>query len=45
MLVDKQIKKVAIIGYNRIPFARQNTNYAEVGNIDMNTDVLSYHTQ
>lgn len=41
MLVDKQIKKVAIIGYNRIPFARQNTNYAEVGNIDMMTTTLT----
>ncbi|MFH6959572.1 acetyl-CoA C-acetyltransferase [Flavobacterium aquidurense] len=41
MLVDKQIKKVAIIGYNRIPFARQNTNYAEVGNSDMMTTTLT----
>lgn len=41
MLVDKQIKKVAIIGYNRIPFARQNTNYAEVGNADMMTATLT----
>lgn len=41
MLVDKQIKKVGIIGYNRIPFARQNTNYAEVGNTDMMTTTLT----
>lgn len=41
MLVDKPIKKVAIIGYNRIPFARQNTNYAEVGNTDMMTTTLA----
>ncbi|MDI1304164.1 MAG: acetyl-CoA C-acetyltransferase [bacterium] len=41
MLVGKQIKKVAIIGYNRIPFARQNTNYAEVGNTDMMTNTLT----
>lgn len=41
MLVDKPIKKVAIIGYNRIPFARQNTNYAEVGNTDMMTTTLT----
>ena len=41
MLVDRQIKKVAIIGYNRIPFARQNTNYAEAGNADMMTTTLT----
>ena len=41
MLVDKQLKKVAILGYNRIPFARQNTNYAEVGNIDMMTNTIT----
>jgi len=41
MLVDRQIKKVAIIGYNRIPFARQNTNYAEAGNTDMMTTTLT----
>jgi len=28
-------KKVAIVGYNRIPFARQNTAYAEASNEDM----------
>ncbi len=29
------VKKVAIVGYNRIPFARQNTNYINAGNQDM----------
>jgi acetyl-CoA C-acetyltransferase len=28
-------KKIAIVGYNRIPFARQNTNYATASNQDM----------
>lgn len=31
----QQVRKVAIVGYNRIPFARHNTAYAEVGNQDM----------
>jgi acetyl-CoA C-acetyltransferase len=35
MLAAKQVRKVAIVGYNRIPFARQNTFYAEAGNKDM----------
>lgn len=35
MLVAKQVRRVAIVGYNRIPFARQNTVYAEAGNKDM----------
>ncbi|KIA94433.1 acetyl-CoA acetyltransferase [Flavobacterium sp. KMS] len=30
-----KIRKVAIVGYNRIPFARANTAYAKVGNQDM----------
>ncbi|WP_202701773.1 acetyl-CoA C-acetyltransferase [Flavobacterium sp. UGB4466] len=34
------IKKVAIVGYNRIPFARANTAYAEVGNQQMMTAAL-----
>ncbi len=41
MLTDKQIKKVAIVGYNRIPFARQNTAYVEAGNKDMMTAALN----
>ncbi|MFZ6001473.1 MAG: acetyl-CoA C-acyltransferase, partial [Bacteroidota bacterium] len=28
-------RRVAIVGYNRIPFARQNTNYATASNQDM----------
>ncbi|MFD1003592.1 acetyl-CoA C-acetyltransferase [Ohtaekwangia kribbensis] len=35
MLAAKQVRRVAIVGYNRIPFARQNTFYAEAGNKDM----------
>lgn len=31
----KMIRKVAILGGARIPFARQNTQYAEASNIDM----------
>lgn len=35
MLAANQVRRVAIVGYNRIPFARQNTFYAEAGNKDM----------
>lgn len=35
-----QSRKVAIVGYNRIPFARQNTAYATAGNKDMMTAAL-----
>lgn len=35
MLHTSSARKVAIIGYNRIPFARQNTNYAQASNQDM----------
>jgi len=31
----KQIRKVAIVGYNRIPFARRNTAYVNASNQDM----------
>ncbi len=41
MLAISQPRKVAIVGYNRIPFARQNTAYAEVGNQDMMTATLN----
>ncbi|GIQ61151.1 acetyl-CoA acetyltransferase [Flavobacterium collinsii] len=34
------LKKVAIVGYNRIPFARANTAYTEVGNQQMMTAAL-----
>jgi len=33
-------RKVAIVGYNRIPFARANTAYSEVGNQEMMTTTL-----
>jgi acetyl-CoA C-acetyltransferase len=35
MLHIPSVRKVAIIGYNRIPFARQNTAYAKASNQDM----------
>ncbi len=41
METEKQIRKVAVIGYNRIPFARQNTAYAEAGNKDMMVATLN----
>lgn len=41
MLEGSFARKVAIVGYNRIPFARQNTAYAEAGNQDMLTAALN----
>lgn len=41
MLNNNQSRKVAVIGYNRIPFARQNTAYAEAGNQDMMVAALN----
>lgn len=35
MLSDNKSRKVAIVGYNRIPFARQNTAYTLATNQDM----------
>src|SRR6188508_2394473 len=35
MLSNHQARKVAIVGYNRIPFARHNTAYATASNQDM----------
>lgn len=35
MLHLPSARKVAIVGYNRIPFARQNTAYAQASNQDM----------
>lgn len=32
---NKNIKRVAVVGYNRIPFARQNTAYTLASNSDM----------
>jgi acetyl-CoA C-acetyltransferase len=34
-------RKVAIVGYNRIPFARQFTNYATASNKDMMVAALN----
>ncbi|XZF15064.1 acetyl-CoA C-acetyltransferase [Chitinophagaceae bacterium MMS25-I14] len=36
-----QPRKVAVVGYNRIPFARYNSAYAEVGNQEMMTATLN----
>ena len=41
MLNNQQSRKVAIVGYNRIPFARQNTFYADASNKDMMTAALN----
>jgi len=35
MRTDIQTRRVAIVGYNRIPFARNNTAYGNAGNKDM----------
>lgn len=41
MLTDKPIRKAAIVGYNRIPFARNNTAYTLANNRDMMTATLN----
>jgi acetyl-CoA C-acetyltransferase len=41
MLTTQQPRRVAIIGYNRIPFARQNTAYTMASNQDMMTAALN----
>ncbi|KGO88679.1 acetyl-CoA acetyltransferase [Flavobacterium rivuli WB 3.3-2 = DSM 21788] len=41
MPTDTIARKVAIVGYNRIPFARQFTNYAEASNTDMMVATLN----
>ncbi|MFQ3575992.1 MAG: acetyl-CoA C-acetyltransferase [Cytophagales bacterium] len=38
---NKNIKRVAVVGYNRIPFARQNTAYTLASNSDMLVATLS----
>jgi acetyl-CoA C-acetyltransferase len=48
--MNKQSRKVAVVGYNRIPFARHNTNYATATNQDMMVAALNglidkYHLQ
>ena len=40
MLVGSQVRRVAIIGGTRIPFARGHGAYSRVGNQDMYTAVL-----
>ena len=41
MLHNNQSRKVAVVGYNRIPFARQNTAYITAGNQDMMVAALN----
>ncbi|MDX6183918.1 acetyl-CoA C-acetyltransferase [Flavobacterium sp. Fl-77] len=40
MNTQNTVRKVAIVGYNRIPFARANSAYAEVSNQQMMTAAL-----
>src|SRR5688572_9283640 len=39
-MTTKQTRRVAIVGYNRIPFARHNTAYTLASNQDMMTAAL-----
>ena len=41
MLYNSNARKVAVVGYNRIPFARYNTAYAEASNADMLSAALN----
>lgn len=41
MFTDKPIRRAAIVGYNRIPFARNNTAYTLANNRDMMTATLN----
>jgi acetyl-CoA C-acetyltransferase len=41
MLNNNQIRRVAVVGYNRIPFARHNTAYANASNQDMMVAALN----
>lgn len=41
MLNDQTSRRVAIVGYSRIPFARQNTAYVNAGNQDMMVAALN----
>lgn len=41
MLTTQQPRKVAIVGYNRIPFARQNTAYTLISNQEMMVGALN----
>ena len=40
MLAGKAVRKVAIIGGNRIPFARSNSAYVDTSNQDMLTAAI-----
>lgn len=49
-MFEKTARKVAVIGYNRIPFARHNTAYTTAGNQDMmvaalNGLITKYHLE
>lgn len=41
MLNNQQSRRVAVVGYNRIPFARQNTAYTAASNQDMMVAALN----
>ena len=41
MPTDKPLRRAAIVGYNRIPFARNNTAYTTANNRDMMTAALN----
>lgn len=41
MNAEKKTRRVAIVGYNRIPFTRSNTQYAEATNSDMMVAALN----
>ncbi|MBL0740920.1 acetyl-CoA C-acetyltransferase [Chryseolinea lacunae] len=41
MNIPNERRKVAVVGYNRIPFARQNTAYATASNQDMMVATLN----
>jgi acetyl-CoA C-acetyltransferase len=50
VIANPSARRVAVVGYNRIPFARHNTNYANAGNQDMMVAALNglidkYHLQ
>src|ERR1700690_1842387 len=41
MITPQHIRKVVIVGYSRIPFARQNTIYAAASNKEMMTAAIN----
>ncbi|MES2134575.1 MAG: acetyl-CoA C-acetyltransferase [Bacteroidota bacterium] len=41
METPRSIRKVAVVGYNRLPFARQNTAYTTASNQDMMTAAIN----